>query len=106
MATVDKGPVNPEGVVNQRVREFWPVANGHRGEKSVLGAVALGTSRTRESAGPSGRPRGGVASPLRVWDLRRRTRRRREVSLSASGVNLWAAKVRGQTKGSPDVSVY
>ena len=27
--------------MNQRVREFWPVGRGHRGEKSVFGVVAV-----------------------------------------------------------------
>ena len=33
--------------------------------------------------------------------LRERKMKRREVSLSAFGVNLWATRVRGQIKGSP-----
>jgi hypothetical protein len=50
MATVNNGRVNLEGVVNQRVREFWPVASGHRGEKSVLGLVAL-ANRSNQRVG-------------------------------------------------------
>ena len=34
-----KRPVNLEGVVNQRVREFWSVWNGHRGEKWHFGTA-------------------------------------------------------------------
>lgn len=40
-ATEGRSPVNLEGVVNQRVREFWAVARGHRGEKSVLAAAIV-----------------------------------------------------------------
>jgi hypothetical protein len=48
-ATVPKRPVNLEGVVNQRVREFWAVWNGHRSKKWHFDTAPRVSSRTRES---------------------------------------------------------
>ena len=49
-APLAKRPVNLEGVVNQRVREFWSVWNGHRTEQWHFGTGARVWFRTRESS--------------------------------------------------------
>ena len=44
-----KSPVNLEGGINQRVREFWSVWKGHRTEKSHFGKAPRVSFRTRDS---------------------------------------------------------
>ena len=71
-----------------------------RGWRVVLLAVTNRSNRRVAGSPRAAEEDGGRHRDFRggLWE---RNMKRREVSLSAFGVNLWAAKVRGQTEGSP-----